>query len=150
MAGAVAELPLGSREVQAWWQANLATPEATAHALNQFDTAALVAYSRLAGGALLHRGLIFLFTLAALFLVLKDQDSMVAQLRVAGSRLLGATGERAAQQIILSVRGTINGLVLGRHRREPAVGRGARVLGRAATPDGHGPPHPLRGVPLPG
>lgn len=110
--GWVQLLPVGRGEVQAWWQSNLATPEGTARELRQFDPSTLVAHSRLLGGALLHRIVIFLFTLIALFFVLKDHESIAAQMRVAGNRILGPTGERVLHQILLSVRGTINGLVL--------------------------------------
>ncbi|HJQ16319.1 MAG TPA: AI-2E family transporter [Allosphingosinicella sp.] len=108
----VHHLPFGGRELDSWWQSHLATPEATARELQQFDASTVMARSRLLGGALLHRSIIFLFTLIVLFFVLKDHEQITAQARIAGNRLLGTTGERLLEQLILSVRGTINGLVL--------------------------------------
>jgi predicted PurR-regulated permease PerM len=85
-------------------------------------------------GGLIHRAMIFAITLIALFFVLKEQEELVAQLRVAGDRLLGPTGERVASQVVLSVRGTINGLVF------VGIGEGAvmTILYWIA-----GVPHPL-------
>ena len=64
------------------------------------------------GIGLLHRSVIFGFTLLTLFFLVRDRDSIVAQFRRAGDRLLGPAGERIGRQALLSVRGTIDGLVL--------------------------------------
>jgi predicted PurR-regulated permease PerM len=70
------------------------------------------AQSRLIGIGLLHRSVVFAFTLLALFFLIRDRDIVVAQARTMSDRLLGSTGERIGQQALLSVRGTIDGLVL--------------------------------------
>ncbi|HEY1606454.1 MAG TPA: AI-2E family transporter [Allosphingosinicella sp.] len=106
----VAQLPIGSGWIGHWWQANLATPDAAARALGRVQASA-IHQTGLWGGEILHRIFVFALALLTYFFLLREQEAIVAQLRVAGDRLLGPTGERVAQQVILSVRGTINGLV---------------------------------------
>ncbi|HEX7820610.1 MAG TPA: AI-2E family transporter [Sphingobium sp.] len=106
------QLPYGAHALQSWWQTHLASP---ASATRQFDGLAgvdIVAHSRLIGSNMLHRAVIFAFTLLTLFFLLRDRDAIIAQIRIASDRLLGAAGERIGRQAIRSVRGTIDGLVL--------------------------------------
>jgi len=105
-------IPFEAKELEAWWQANLSTPEGTARQFEHLNAAALMAHSRTLGAVLVHRAVIFAFTVIGLFFVLKDHDSISSQLQIAGNRIFGVTGERLVQQVVLSVRGTINGLVL--------------------------------------
>ena len=128
------DLPFGSAAVTEWWQSNLATPEAATQQFHHLGTSTLVARSQLIGAGLLHRIVIFAFTLIALFFLLRDRDSIVAQFRIAGAKLLGPAGERIGRQTILSVRGTIDGLVL--------VGIGEGVV-MAVVYLVLGVPHPL-------
>jgi predicted PurR-regulated permease PerM len=130
----VGSLPFGAKEVADWWTQNLATPEATEHQLHKLGEVNLLAHSRLLGTGLIKRSVIFAFTMIALFFVLRDRDSLAAQMRSAGDRFLGPSGERLGQQMILSVRGTIDGLVL--------VGIGEGVL-MAVVYLFLGVPHPL-------
>ncbi len=106
------QLPIAGASLAGWWQANLATPEGAQFQLHQLNTANWFEHSRIIGANVLHRAVIFAFTLLALFFLLRDRDAMVEQCRVAGHRLLGATSERMLRQTVLSVRGTIDGLVL--------------------------------------
>ena len=106
----VSQLPVGARWLSNWWQANLATPDAAARELSHLHATA-VHQTRLWSGEILHRAVVFALTLISYFFLLKERKTIVAQLRIAADRMLGPTGERVAQQVILSVRGTINGLV---------------------------------------
>ena len=130
----VHQLPVASQAVERWWQANLATPEAATLQLHHINMTNWLAHSRLIGAGLLHRLVIFAFTLIALFFLLRDRDSVVAQCEIAGDRLLGFAGERIVRQAVLSVRGTIDGLVL------VGIGEGAVMT---AAYIGLGVPHPL-------
>ena len=107
----VNDLPIGRDEVAAWWQAKLGTPAAATAFLHELNVG-LVARSRALGSSALHRLVIFGFTLLTLFFLLRDRDSLAAQIRKAGERMFGPSGERIAGQMLLSVRGTIDGLVL--------------------------------------
>ncbi|PZU10707.1 AI-2E family transporter [Sphingomonas sp.] len=127
-------LPLFSDQVAAWWHDNLATPEGAGQQLHRLRSGMLLEQSQLLGKGLILRGVIFGFTLLALFFVLRDRDVIVAQFARAGDRLLGPAGQRLGGQVILSVRGTIDGLVL------VGIGEGAvmAIVYLAA-----GVPHPL-------
>lgn len=108
----IGNLPLGQPEVLHWWQSNLARPDDADHLLRVANGQALVAHSRLIGVGLLHRVVTFAFTLLTLFFLIRGRESIIAQFRTASARLLGPAGERIGHQALLSVRGTIDGLVL--------------------------------------
>ncbi len=127
-------LPFGRDAAVGWWQQHLATPEATQAELARFNNRALLYHTQLVGKGLIHRSIIFMFTLLALFFILRDGDALVAQLKSAGQRLFGPSGERMGQQVVQSVRGTIDGLVL------VGIGEGA-VMAVAYLV--LGAPHPL-------
>lgn len=130
----VARLPLGSDAARAWWMANLATPEGAHAFLHGFGGAEWIARSRSIGSNLLHRLVIFAFTLLALFFVLRDRDSLIAQARRGADKWLGEAGERIGEQALKSVRGTIDGLVL--------VGLGVGAV-MAVAYFALGVPHPI-------
>ena len=107
----LARLPFPT-ELGTWWRENLGTAEATQHQLHRFRGSMLLEQSQLLGRGVLKRVVVFVFTLFALFFVLRDRDLLVDQLHAAGNRLLGPSGERIGTQVTLSVRGTIDGIVL--------------------------------------
>jgi predicted PurR-regulated permease PerM len=129
----VAQLPVGRDWIGHWWQANLATPHAATRALVRVQATA-IHHGGVLGGEILHRIIVFLLALLTYFFLLREQETLVAQLRVAGDRLLGPTGERVAHQVIRSVRGTINGLVF------VGIGEGAVMTILYAIA---GAPHPV-------
>ncbi|WP_116090797.1 AI-2E family transporter [Sphingomonas crusticola] len=107
----VRQLPFAN-EISGWWQDNLATPEGTALQWDRVRGSVLGGSSELVGRNLLHRSVVFAFTLIALFFLLRERDGFVDQLQTAGKRLFGSSGDRLGAQLIRSVRGTIDGLVL--------------------------------------
>ena len=129
----VHQLPFGADALSRWWQANLASPAGASQELSQLHASA-VHHTRLWGGEVLHRAVVFALTLLSYFFLLKERQIIMAELRVAGDRILGPTGERVAQQIVLSVRGTINGLVF------VGIGEGAVMTVVYAVA---GAPHPV-------
>jgi len=106
------QVPFASETLKHWWAANLASPESAALQIRHLSGAAWHDHSQLIGKGLIHRSVIFAFTLITLFFLLRDRDSIVAQAQRAGDLLFGPAGERIGVQAILSVRGTIDGLVL--------------------------------------
>jgi predicted PurR-regulated permease PerM len=72
------------------------------------------------GRETLHRLVLFGFMLLGLFFLLRDAEDVIAQLKVGSRRAFGAAGEDIGRQIVSSVHGTVNGLVL--------VGLGEGVL----------------------
>jgi predicted PurR-regulated permease PerM len=101
-----------ANEISAWWQNNLATPEGTAARLEWVRGSVFSGNSAMVGRNLLHRSVVFAFTLIALFFLLRERDTFIEQLQAGGRRLLGSCGDRIGAQLIRSVRGTIDGLVL--------------------------------------
>jgi len=132
--GWIASLPFGRTEVLQWWQRNLAQPDDADRLINLASGSTLVTHTRLIGVGLLHRAVIFAFTVLTLFFLIRDRESIIAQFRRASARLLGPTGERIGHQALLSVRGTIDGLVL--------VGIGEGVV-MAVVYLSCGVPHPI-------
>ncbi len=106
------QLPFGRDAAVAWWQQHLATPEGAHAQFARLDNGSLMYHGQKIWWSVLHRSVTFFFMLLALFFVLRDNKMLIAQFRRAGSRLLGASGERIGLQIVQSVRGTIDGLVL--------------------------------------
>jgi predicted PurR-regulated permease PerM len=107
----VRQMPFAS-EISNWWQSNLATPEGTAARLDWVRGSLLGGNSAIVGRNLIHRSVVFAFTLLALFFLLRERDAFIDQLKAAGRRLFGSCGDRIGAQLIRSVRGTIDGLVL--------------------------------------
>jgi len=64
------------------------------------------------GRETLHRLVLFGFMLLGLFFFLRDSEGVIQQLRAGSRRAFGAAGEDIGRQIISSVHGTVNGLVL--------------------------------------
>jgi len=99
-------------EISSWWQNNLSTPEGTALQLDRVRGSLLGGNSAMVGRNLIRRSVVFAFTLIALFFLLRERDAFIDQLKAGGLRLFGSCGDRIGAQLIRSVRGTIDGLVL--------------------------------------
>jgi len=108
----IARLPAGAAQATAWWDANLREPEDAQALLGRVDRAQVILFGREFGAQLAHRGVLFGFTLATLFFLFRDGPDLVAQMRVASRRMFGPNGEALGRQIIASVHGTVDGLVL--------------------------------------
>ncbi len=127
-------LPLGGQQALDWWNANLAQPEDAAALLERMDRADVLQASRRLGGQVARRAVLFTFTLVTLFFLYRDGASLVTRMQVASRRLVGRHGELVGQQIIASIHGTVNGMVL------VGLGVGAVLgIGYALT----GVPHPV-------
>jgi len=106
------QLPFGRDAAIGWWQQHLATPEGAHAQFARLNNQTLMYHGQKIWWSALHRAVTFFFMLLALFFVLRDNEMLIAQLRSAGQRLLGPSGDRIGVQIVQSVRGTIDGLVL--------------------------------------
>ena len=94
--GWLANLPF-SAEATNWWRANLSDPAAAHHHFETLSHSLLGAQARLLGFGLVHRAVVFGFTLIALFFLIRDRDALAAQFRSASAALLGPQGERIGQ-----------------------------------------------------
>ena len=109
---ALAKLPFAQQQVSDWWQANLADPEGARALLGRVDRAEMMQVGRSFGTQLAHRGILFAFTLVTLFFLYRDGGALTQQMLTASRRLFGPQGENLGRQIIASVHGTVDGLVL--------------------------------------
>ena len=108
----VSHLPFGADAVTHWWQDNLANG-AEAHGMAQrVDRAKAAEIGRNVGGQVVHRVILFFFALMTLFFLFKEGNEVVRQLLDASQKAFGAKGERVARQMVASVHGTVDGLVL--------------------------------------
>ncbi|GJD75056.1 AI-2E family transporter [Methylobacterium goesingense] len=113
-------LPFGAAQAQGWWAENLSHPAAGSELLHRFDNSSVIGVTRSLGAQIVRRVVLFGFTLVALFFLFRDGREVAAQVLAASAKLFGPRGERVARQMVASVHGTVDGLVL--------VGLGEGVL----------------------
>jgi predicted PurR-regulated permease PerM len=105
-------LPVGSQQATNWWNDNLASPDGASDLLRRARESEFVANSREIGAEAAHRVVLFGFSLLTLFFLFKEGDQVSAQMLRASGRAFGPAGERVGRQMIASVHGTVDGLVL--------------------------------------
>ncbi len=105
-------LPIGSQEATNWWNENLASPDSAKELLQKARQSQFMSNGRELGAEVAHRAVLFGFTLLTLFFLFKEGDLVGAQMQRASARAFGPTGERVGRQMIASVHGTVDGLVL--------------------------------------
>ncbi|MEN0076377.1 MAG: AI-2E family transporter [Paracraurococcus sp.] len=108
----LANLPLGGAQLRHWWQENLADPDSLTELLGRLNQSQVIGMGRELGASLLHRVILFAFTILTLFFLFRDGAALTAQALRASARGFGPTGERVARQMVASVHGTVDGLVL--------------------------------------
>ena len=113
------QLPAGHLLVQ-WWQANLSDPQTMQEVLGRIYTRMPSPSARQIGVEVVHRLIIFGFTLLTLFFLFRDGPSLTGRLLRLSHRVLGPSGEEVARHMVAAVHGTVVGLVL--------VGLGEGVL----------------------
>ena len=109
--GFLRQLPYGEPAISAWWHDNLAEP-GSAKALLGRLVQGRSGMGRNAGEQVIRRLTLFAFTLVTLFFLFRDGPRLANQCRRASTRAFGPGGERVGRQIIASIHGTVNGLVL--------------------------------------
>lgn len=116
----LARLPFGAAPAQSWWAENLSHPAAGSELLHRLDNSSVIGVTRSLGAQIVRRAVLFGFSLVALFFLFRDGRAVAAQVLTASAKLFGPRGERVARQMVASVHGTVDGLVL--------VGLGEGVL----------------------
>jgi predicted PurR-regulated permease PerM len=106
------QLPFGQAQVDAWWQQTLADPGSARDWVQRSAGGRIGGIGRQVGTAVIHGSVTFTFTLLTLFFLFRGGGSLAAQCRLIATRLFGPGGERVGQQMIASVHGTVNGVVL--------------------------------------
>lgn len=110
--GWIAHLPFGSQQAALWWRDNLSDPVVAKGMLQRLNRAEVVSISQHVGSVLVHRIVLFGFTLLTLFFLFRDGAKLAEQMLRASHRAFGPGGERIGRQMIASVHGTLDGLVL--------------------------------------
>jgi predicted PurR-regulated permease PerM len=98
--------------VAAWWRENLADPDSAASLIRGFDKKPLIAMSEHIGAVAGRRLVVFLFTILALFFMYLHGDGVAAALGRLSERAFGPRGREIGERIVVSVHGTVDGLVL--------------------------------------
>jgi predicted PurR-regulated permease PerM len=107
------DLPGIGYPVAAWWKANLSNPETMKELLGRlFTHVPAGASARAIGVEVIHRLVLFGFTLLTLFFLFRDGAGLCRQLLLLSQRMLGPSGERVARHMVAAVHGTVTGLVL--------------------------------------
>ncbi|CDY78299.1 putative membrane protein [Caballeronia glathei] len=112
MPALIDRLPVGSHQIAAWWQENLATPLGSSPAVHNLHSATVVAMTRHLGGRVVHGLVIFGFMLVTLFFLFQAGSRLGEQLFAASRRAFGADGAMLARRMADSVRSTVVGLVV--------------------------------------
>ena len=108
----ISQLPIVGPSLGEWWHTNLADPSMADALFGQLNPRMIAMSAREYGGEVMHRVVIFLFTLLTLFFLFRDGSGLAAQLRALSDRVIGQRGESIGQHMIDAVHGTVNGLVL--------------------------------------
>ena len=108
----VPQLPFVGHTVEEWWRANLAEPNAARELLGRINPRSVAESARLYGAEVVHRLIIFGFTLLTLFFLFRYGTLFSRKLLLLSDRLLGADGERIGRHVVQAVLATVNGLVL--------------------------------------
>ncbi|MFT8674467.1 MAG: AI-2E family transporter [Acetobacter sp.] len=104
-------LPFGSATITRWWTDHLSNPDDISDILGSLDGHG-IAFTRTLGTQIAHRSTLFCFSILTLFFLYKDGPSVIRQCRVASCRAFGKRGESISRQIVASIHGTVQGLVL--------------------------------------
>jgi predicted PurR-regulated permease PerM len=108
----IAQLPYVGPSIADWWHTNLADPIMAETLFGRLNPRMIAESAREYGGEVLHRVIIFLFTLLTLFFLFREGGSLAEKLRELSDRVIGERGERIGAHMIAAVHGTVNGLVL--------------------------------------
>ncbi len=106
------QLPGLGPQLAEWWQANLADPAAISDALGRVDGGGMLGFGRTIGAQVTRRVTVFGFTLLTLFFLYRNGPGLSQQMIRASERAFGPSGERVGRQVIASIHGTVDGVVL--------------------------------------
>lgn len=108
----VKNLPFGAGQVSGWWQANLSNPSDLSGLIHHAARNTGLVQNREILAAFTHRIVTFFFTIITLFFLLRSGEVLQAQMLLASQKLFGPHGEMVARQMVSSIHGTVDGLVL--------------------------------------
>lgn len=106
------QLRFGGPVAIQWWNEHMAHADWAKGLFKDINTESTRAFGAALGANAVRRAMQFGVCLLALFFLFLNGETIIAQGRRASRRLFGARGETLAAQMVASVRGTVNGLVL--------------------------------------
>src|SRR4051812_4509217 len=106
------QIPLVGEQVREWWVENLSHPMTTSDLLARLHHGSMLLVTRELGAQIVHRAILFAFTVLALFFLLRDGRTLTREMLIVSHGLFGPRGERIALHVVASVHGTLIGLVL--------------------------------------
>nr|WP_249225455.1 AI-2E family transporter [Tardiphaga alba] len=107
----IARLPVAAESLQTWWRTNLSDPKAAAAWLQTVNADNASDLLKTFGAQLLHRFSLMLFSLLALFFLLRNGRAVGRRFLETCDRLLGDAGEGLVGKMVEATRGTVNGTV---------------------------------------
>ena len=110
--GWVHRLPIGRDAAASWWQQHLATPDDASDLFASIRAGGNLRMTRQLGSQVAHRSTLFAFSIITLFFLFREGEAVIRQMLVASRRAFGTRGERIGRQMVASVHGTVDGLVL--------------------------------------
>lgn len=105
-------VPVMHDQLMSWWQENLADPDGARALIGRVDRLNPMQMGRQFGAAVFHRSVEFVFTVVTLFFVFREGPRLGPKMLFAAHRLFGPQGEPVARQLVASIHGTVDGLVL--------------------------------------
>jgi predicted PurR-regulated permease PerM len=108
----VGTVPFGADHLSSWWTSHLAEPGAAMKELSRLDASSIAKRSQTIGSNVASRLMAFGFIVTTLFFLLRDRETVIAQLRSGTRRAFGDRGVRIGTHALSSIRGTIDGIVL--------------------------------------
>lgn len=94
------------------WQQQLGQPGQLSVLAGHTSQGGMLRLARIAGGKAIHRVMLLGFMLLTLFFLLRDGEAVASELRVGATRAFGPAGENVGRQLVRSIRGTVDGMVL--------------------------------------
>jgi predicted PurR-regulated permease PerM len=122
-------LPLVGRDLAAWWQLYVGTPQATGNLLGRIDGGAILGMTGRIGAQVARGSMLFLVTLLALFALLRHGQRLGAQAGALAAHFLGGLGNRFTERLVMAVRGTMAGTVLVALGEGTLIGAGYALAG---------------------
>jgi predicted PurR-regulated permease PerM len=108
----IGQLPIAADFFQQWWRDNLTEPKAAAGWFELFNAETAAEWIKALGGQLLHRIFMFLISLLALFMILRNAEWLAARTLQTAERVFGDPAERLVEKMVEAVRGSVNGTVV--------------------------------------
>jgi predicted PurR-regulated permease PerM len=122
-------LPLVGAQLGDWWQAHVATPEATNALFGSLSATSILGWTRSIASEVAKDSALFLATLVVLFTLFAAGERLSGHSRTIARHMFGDFGEDFLVRMAGAVRGTVNGTMLVSFCEGALIGVGYGVAG---------------------